>query len=664
MIRKLSKAALASGALLAWTAADAQTGDLQRMAGLFGAREEVAQASLSPDGSKIAFVRSSGARGASLFIADLTIAGEVKPREILRGDGNPERLHWCRWSSNTRLLCYFNAITDLGGLDIAYASRLVGLDADGRNMELLENKRGTGNSLGFALFGGEVIDWSPGTDGHVLMIRQYIPESTTGTRLAQTKDGFSVDDVDTATLRSKIVEQPDVDAREYISDGRGVVRILGRRRKDSFNYDLEGTRYLFRRKDSRKWEELSLTNGEDASFDPHGVDPDLDIAYGLKDMDGRRAAFSKALDGTGTEKLVFAHPQVDVDGFVRIGRNGRIVGVTFATDKREVVYFDPKLAKLAKALSTALPKLPMIRFIDSSQDESVLLLWAGSDVDPGHYYLLNRKTNGMEEIALDRPDIDPAKLAQMKHISYPAADGTMIPAYLSVPPTGAAKGLPAIVMPHGGPGARDEWGFDWLSQFFVSQGYAVLQPNFRGSAGYGDGWFQKNGFQSWRTAIGDVGDAGRWLVSQGIADPSKLAIFGWSYGGYAALQSAATTPDLFKAVIAVAPVTDLDRLREEWRIWSNYELRSAFIGTGPHVAEGSPARHADAIKAPVLMFHGTVDRNVGVGQSRLMDSRLKEAGKSSTLVTYDNLDHYLDDSAARTDMLTKSAEFLNQTLKR
>lgn len=664
MIRALCKAVAAGGLLLTSSLAIAQTSDLQRMAGLFGAREEVAQTSLSPDGSKIAFVGSSGARGASLYIADLTAGGQIKPKEILRGDGNPERLHWCRWSSNARLLCYLNAITDLGGLDIAYASRLVGIDADGKNMELLENKRGTGNALGFALFGGEVIDWSPGTDGHVLMIRQYIPESTTGTRLAQTKDGFSVDDVDTTTLRTKIVEQPDVDIREYISDGRGTVRIVGRRRKDSFDYDLDGKRYLFRRKDNRKWEDLSVSNGQDGNFDPHGVDPDLDIAYGLKDLDGRRAAFSKALDGTGTEKVVFAHPQVDVDGFVRIGRNGRIVGVTFATDKREVVYFDPKLAKLAKALSAALPKLPMIRFIDSSLDESVLLLWAGSDVDPGHYYLLNRKTNGMEEILLDRPDLDPAKLAQMKHVTYPASDGTMIPAYLTLPPAGPAKGLPAIVMPHGGPGARDEWGFDWLSQFFVSQGYAVLQPNFRGSAGYGDSWFEKKGFQSWKTAIGDVNDAGRWLVSQGMADPAKLAIVGWSYGGYAALQSATTTPDLFKAVIAIAPVTDLDRLREERRYWSNYQIQSNFIGTGPHVGEGSPARHASSIKAPVLMFHGSLDRNVRVNQSKLMEARLKEAGKDSTLVLYNGLDHYIEDSAARTDMLTKSAEFLNQALKR
>jgi dipeptidyl aminopeptidase/acylaminoacyl peptidase len=215
-------------------------------------------------------------------------------------------------------------------------------------------------------------------------------------------------------------------------------------------------------------------------------------------------------------------------------------------------------------------------------------------------------------------------------------------------------------MPHGGPSSRDEWGFDWLAQFWASIGYAVLQPNFRGSSGYGDVWFQNNGFKSWRAAVSDIDDAGHWLVKQGIANPAKLAIFGWSYGGYAALQSAATEPGLFKAAIAVAPVTDLGRLKEESAGWSNYRINRDFIGSGPHIEEGSPARQAGKITAPVLMFHGTYDRNVNVAQSRLMDARLKSASKASTLVTFDKLDHYLDDSSARQSMLEQSATFLQQ----
>ena len=225
------------------------------------------------------------------------------------------------------------------------------------------------------------------------------------------------------------------------------------------------------------------------------------------------------------------------------------------------------------------------------------------------------------------------------------------------------KGLPAIVMPHGGPGSRDEWGFDWLSQYFAAKGYAVLQPNFRGSTGYGSAWFQKNGFQSWRTAIGDVNDAGRWLVSEGIASPAKLAIVGWSYGGYAALQSAVLDPDLFKAIVAIAPVTDLETLRGESVNFTNHAMVDTFIGHGPHVREGSPARNADRIKAPVLMFHADRDTNVDIAESRLMASKLKSAGKPVELVEFHALDHQIEDDAARATMLDKADGFLRASLK-
>jgi dipeptidyl aminopeptidase/acylaminoacyl peptidase len=177
----------------------------------------------------------------------------------------------------------------------------------------------------------------------------------------------------------------------------------------------------------------------------------------------------------------------------------------------------------------------------------------------------------------------------------------------------------------------------------------VLQPNFRGSAGYGSAWYQRNGFKSWRLAIGDVNDAGRWLIKEGIAAPGKLGILGWSYGGYAALQSSVLDSNLYKGIVAIAPVTDLDRLRQESVGFTNFRLVDQFIGNGPHVKEGSPAQNVAAIKAPVLLFHGTLDQNVGVGESRLMDDRLRGAGKRVTYVEFPGLDHQLADAPARPD---------------
>jgi dipeptidyl aminopeptidase/acylaminoacyl peptidase len=304
---------------------------------------------------------------------------------------------------------------------------------------------------------------------------------------------------------------------------------------------------------------------------------------------------------------------------------------------------------------------PNLRLVDSSVDEQVLLIFAGSDDDPGLYYAFDRPSKKLRTFLVARGDLEGVKLAKVRPISYQAADGVMIPGYLTLPPgKESSKSLPAIVLPHGGPSARDYWGFDWLSQYFAARGFAVLQPNFRGSAGYGDAWLSDNGFKSWRIAIGDVLDAGHWLIAQGIADPAKLSVVGWSYGGYAALQSAVTEPGLFKAVVAIAPVTDLETSKEEHRNWSDFLLVSQQTGDGPHVREGSPARNAEKIKVPVLLFHAALDRNVGIRESRMMADRLTKAGVKNELVMWDYLDHYLEDSDARIQMLRKSDQFLRQ----
>ena len=360
--------------------------------------------------------------------------------------------------------------------------------------------------------------------------------------------------------------------------------------------------------------------------------------------------------------MELGRPDVDVDELVRIGRDDRVVGASYATERRTVEYFDPELKKLAAALGKVLPGQPLISFIDASANEAKLLLLASSDTDPGKFFLFDKGTRQLGAVLPVRPELAGIAQAPMKAISFPAADGTQIPAYLTLPLGSAGKNIPAIVMPHGGPGARDEWGFDWLVQFFAARGYAVLQPNFRGSSGYGVAWFQQNGFKSWRTAIGDVVDAGRWLKSQGIAAPDKLGIVGWSYGGYAALQSSALDPDLFKAAVAIAPVTDLESLRAESRDFVNFAIVDSYIGQGPHVKQGSPAQNVDKFKIPVLLFHGDRDQNVKITESRLMRDKLQSAGKQVQLIEFPGLKHNLADSAARTRMLYESDQFLRKAM--
>jgi dipeptidyl aminopeptidase/acylaminoacyl peptidase len=374
------------------------------------------------------------------------------------------------------------------------------------------------------------------------------------------------------------------------------------------------------------------------------------------------ALYRIKLDGTKDEQLVASNPKVDIDGVVRVGNGLKVIGYTYAEDKRQTVYFDPEFGHLADALSHTLPKDPLVNFAGASADGRKLLIFAGSDSDPGHYYLYDKQTHELNDLMQVRPALAGRTLAKVSSISYKAADGTVIPAYLTLPPGKEAKGLPAVVLPHGGPSDRDEWGFDWLPQFLAARGYAVIQPEYRGSGGFGDKWLMDNGFKSWRTSIGDIDSAATYLASSGIADPKRIAILGWSYGGYAALQAAATDPSLYKGVVAIAPVTDLALLKQESQDYTDADVVAKFVGSGPHIVEGSPLHHAADIKVPVLLVHGTLDSNVAYEESAKMESALEDAGAKSELETFKGLDHQLEDSDARTEMLTKIGTLLDQTI--
>jgi dipeptidyl aminopeptidase/acylaminoacyl peptidase len=625
-------------------------------AAAFGARQGVEDISLSPDGATIAFVVPDSGRGNGLYT--VPVDSSKPPVRILVASGGPETIDNCDWVSNARILC--RVLIARRELGTPYtASRLVAVDSAGGNAKVVSTRQGE-NALYQATSGGYVVDWLAGQDNNVLLGRVYVPEQRIGTNISRNLEGLGVDRVDTRSLDSKRIETPRRDAVEYISDGQGRVRMMGVSPASESGYATDRINYLYRLPGSDDWQafgQYQILN--DQGFNPIAIDADANVVYGLERKEGRSGLYTITLDGSRTQAPVLLRPDVDVDGPIRLGRSRRVVGATYATDRRVAVYFDPALKGLAGSLAKALPGAPLVHFAGATLDEQKLLVWAGGDTDPGHYYLLDRKTKQMQRLLSTRPQLDELPLSPVKAVTYKAADGTDIPAYLTLPPGSNGKGLPAIVMPHGGPSARDEWGFDWMAQYFANRGFAVLQPNFRGSSGYGDSWFQNNGFRSWRTAVGDVADAGRWLIAQGIAEPKKLAIVGWSYGGYAALQSAATTPDLFRAVVAIAPVTDLAKLREDALKYTSGRIQSDFIGSGPHLREGSPAQNASAIRAPVLMFHGTIDSNVLIGQSQLMKDKL---GKQAELVVYEGLDHQLDDGAARTDMLRRADAFLRASM--
>lgn len=658
---RLRFAAGTAALALAVAGAGALAQSADPLAAKFGARESVLDVGISPEGKSVVFVAPRPDGGENAVVVSLE-TGEAVP--ILGARGNTERITNCQFVIETHVVCEIY-LREGSNQDVDAATRLVVLSADGKSMEQL-SARSPSTAFYQSYDGGEIIDYNvSGNPRAVLMTRAYAEEARSGNLTGSSQSGLGVEQVDVVNLSRRRVETPRGTAFWYATDGRGNVRLMGTAPRRESGY-LEGELNYAFRPSGGGWNPLSKVtfagNGRTNGFDPIAVDPTENVAYGF-DANGRYTALYKmALDGSGTRTLVLGRDGVDVDGLIRIGRSRRIVGASYATERREAEYFDPELKGIASALSRALGGGRQIGFIDATGDESKLIVFAGGDTEPGKYYLYDKGTQQLAFMMNARDELAGVTLGEMKPVQYPAADGTMIPAYLTLPPGSDGKNLPVIVMPHGGPHARDEWGFDWLSQYFVARGFAVLQPNYRGSAGFGAEWFQEGGWQSWPTAIGDVNSAGRWLVEQGIAAPGKLAIFGWSYGGYAALQSQVLDPELFRAVVAVAPVTDLERLRQEFRDRGNRLIMEQFIGSGPHIEAGSPARHAAAFRAPVLIFHGDTDLNVGVGQSRLMNERLRAAGKQVTYVEFPALDHQLNTAEARTRLLSESDRFIRTAL--
>jgi len=653
----LAALAAASTATSPLRAADPQ---LVADAKAFGAREAVQAPDLSPDGSSVVYITPGPGRRSVAVVGNLDTG---KFSQMAGSDGNGEDLRWCHFVAASRAVCNISGLDTKTVDEIIGFQRLVALDTDGTHPKMLGQSQSAYDAY-TRQFDASVIDWLQGAQGKVLLERAYAPEEyKVNTRLVRQKQGLGVDRVDSTSMGSETVEQPKPNAAGYMSDGLGHVRLLTVAQSSPTGMMTGQIDYYYRTTGAADWKPLAtVADAGNPDFEPLAIDATIDSLYALKKKDGRYALYAIKLDGSRTAALVAENPNVDIDDVVRLGDGQRVIGYTFTEDASQRVYFDPELKALGASLSRALPNSPIIEFADASNDGRKLLIFAGSDQDPGRYYVFDRDKRSLTPAMIGRPELEGRTLAAVKAVTIPGAGGVSIPAYLTLPPGKPAKNLPAIVLPHGGPSARDVWGFDWLPQFLAARGYAVLQPQYRGSAGFGDAWLNENGFKNWRISIGDITDSAKWMVSQGIADTNRLAILGWSYGGYAALQSAAVEPSLYKGVVAIAPVTDLAMLKDDYRLFTIYNLVVREVGDGPHVAEGSPLRHAGDIRAPVLLVHGTLDNTVKIAHSQKMQAALQGAGKQSELVTFDGLDHQLDDSDARTQMLVKIGELLDRTI--
>jgi dipeptidyl aminopeptidase/acylaminoacyl peptidase len=349
---------------------------------------------------------------------------------------------------------------------------------------------------------------------------------------------------------------------------------------------------------------------------------------------------------------------------LRFDRVSRLeIGQQVEGDAPSYSFFDPKIAARFNGAKGAFSGVNA-RLVSASEDFGRMVIFTDGGDDSGTYWLVDISTGKASVLGEAYPTIGSADVGPVKMIEYQAADGTIIHAVLTLPPGLAAKGLPLIVMPHGGPIARDRPGFDWWAQVFASRGYAVLQPNFRGSDGYGEAFIEA-GFGEWgRKMQTDLSDGVAYLGAQGIADPKRACIAGGSYGGFAALAGVTLQHGVYRCAIAFAPVTDFaqfvgykqDRYGESPQTagWDR------FIGADVSKSAISPANHAGDADAPVLLFHGRNDENVPMTQSQEMDNRLRGAGKVSKLIIFPNEPHSMSLESTRVTVAKESIDFVEK----
>ena len=331
-------------------------------------------------------------------------------------------------------------------------------------------------------------------------------------------------------------------------------------------------------------------------------------------------------------------------------------------------YLDPDLqAGWARVNVTFKGRNP--RIVSWTPDRKRAIILTSGPTDTGVYYFMDFATNQASELGPQYAGIRPDQIHEVRYVTYKAADGLDIPAYLTLPRGREARGLPLVVMPHGGPHSRDEPGFDWWAQALASRGYVVLQPQFRGSDGYG-GAFMRAGFGQWgRKMQSDLSDGVRWLAGQGMVDPKRVCIMGASYGGYAAMAASPLEPGVWRCAVAVSGVSDLKRMLTEERRQAGAEnsllvrFWKRYLGaerSADHLSDISPVNLAARYDAPILLIHGKDDLVVPYHHSEALARALQRAGKPVEFVTLQGEDHWFSRSATRSQMLSAAVAFVER----
>lgn len=448
----------------------------------------------------------------------------------------------------------------------------------------------------------------------------------------------------------------------WITDNTGTIRLATK--TDGVN-----TNYLYRDTDKDTFRKL-LTTSYKEQFVPSAFDSVNKTMYVISNI-GRDKAALVQYDPIANKELkeLYANPDYDLEGTFYDKKKRKLVSVSWTGEKeQESHFFDPEWEAIDKAIEGNFENYES-HLINFDDNRTKGIVWVSSDLNPTKYYLYDFKSKEVTEAANPFPWLKEEEMAEMKPITYQSRDGLTIHGYLTLPKGREAKNLPVVVNPHGGPWARDVWGFNPEVQMLANRGYAVLQMNFRGSTGYGRKFWESS-FKEWgKTMQNDITDGVEYLKKEGIADPKRIAIYGGSYGGYATLAGITFTPDLYACAVDYVGVSNLftfmNTIPPYWKPYLDqfHEMVGDPQKDSLLLAAASPVLHVDKIKAPLFIAQGANDPRVNKAESDQVVAALKKRGVDVEYMVKNDEGHGFHNQNNMYDFYGAMEKFLEKYLK-